>query len=54
MGNRVIVLTARPGSIKTIISLTFPTEYNTPLLRRETVEFNHYFQTIWKELNEHA
>lgn len=54
MGNRVIVLTARPGSIKTIISLTFPPEYNTPLLRRETVEFNHYFQTIWKELNEHA
>ena len=54
MGNRVIVLTARPGSIKTIISLTFPPEYNTPLLRRKTVEFNHYFQTIWKELNEHA
>ena len=54
MGNRVIVLTARPGSIKTIIPLTFPLESDTPLLRRETIEFNHYFQTIWKELNEHA
>ncbi len=54
MGTHVIVLTARPGSIKTIIPLTFPAEQDTPLLRRETLEFNQYFQTIWKELNEHA
>ena len=54
MGTQVVVLTARPGSIKTIIPLTFPAEQDTPLLRRETLEFNQYFQTIWKELNEHA
>ena len=54
MGDRVIVLTSRPGSIKTIIPLTFPPENDTPMLRRETLEFNHYFQIIWKELNENA
>lgn len=54
MGDRVIVLTSRPGSIKTIVPLTFPLDLDTPLLRRETLEFNHYFQIIWKELNEHA
>lgn len=54
MGDRVIVLTARPGSIKSSISLSFPEEKNTPLLRRNTVEFNEYFQKIWKELNANA
>ncbi len=54
MGDRVIVLTSRPGSIKTIVPLTFPDEYDSPILRRETLEFNRYFQIIWKELNENA
>ena len=54
MGNRVIVLTARPGSIKTIIPLSFPQDHDTPMLRREALEFNQYFQIIWKELNENA
>ena len=45
MGDRVLVLTSRPGSIKASISLTFPLSQNTP-------SFNEYFQTIWKELNE--
>lgn len=54
MGTHVIVLTSRPGTIKTVIPLIFPSEQDTPILRRETLEFNQYFQTIWKELNEHA
>ena len=54
MGDRVIILTARPGSIKNIIPLSFPEDHDTPMLRRETLDFNHYFQIIWKELNENA
>ena len=51
LGDRVIVLTERPGSVKTIVPITFPEEKNTPLLRGNTPEFNEYFHTIWKELH---
>ena len=53
LGDRVIVLTERPGSVKTIVPIHFPKEKNTPLLRRNTPEFNEYFHAIWKELNVH-
>lgn len=51
MADHIVVLTARPGSIKRIVSVTFPEDKNTPLLRRNTPVFNEYFQEIWKELN---
>lgn len=51
LADRVIVLTERPAHVKTIVSLSFPEEKNTPLLRRNTPEFNEYFHTIWKELH---
>lgn len=51
LADRVIVLTDRPAHVKTIVSLSFPEEKNTPLLRRNTPEFNEYFHTIWKELH---
>ena len=51
LADRVIVLTKRPASVKTIVSVQFPEEKNTPLLRRNTPEFNEYFHTIWKELH---
>ena len=53
LGDRVIVLTERPGSVKTIVPILFPEDKNTPLLRRNTPEFNEYFHAIWKELNVH-
>ena len=53
LGDRVIVLTERPASVKTIVPIHFPEEKNTPLLRRNTPEFNEYFHAIWKELNVH-
>ena len=53
LGDKVIVLTERPGSVKTIVPIKFPEEKNTPLLRRNTPEFNEYFHAIWKELNVH-
>lgn len=53
LGDRVIVLTERPASVKTIVPISFPLDKNTPLLRRNTAEFNEYFHAIWKELNVH-
>ena len=53
LGDFVIVLTERPASVKTMIPLQFPEDKNTPLLRRNTPEFNEYFHAIWKELNVH-
>ena len=51
LGDKVIVLSKRPASVKSIVPIHFPDDKNTPLLRRNTNEFNAYFQTIWKELN---
>lgn len=54
LGDRVIVLTERPASIKKVIPLTFDLEEDTPLKRRDTPEFKTYFNAVWKELNENA
>ena len=53
LGDKVIVLTERPGAVKTIVPIHNQEEKNTPLLRRNTPEFNEYFHAIWKELNVH-
>lgn len=53
LGDRIIVLTERPASIKRIIPLTFFLEEDTPLHRRNAPEFKNYFNAVWKELNEH-
>lgn len=53
LGDMIIVLTKRPGTIKAIVPITFPSEKDTPLARRNTTEFNEYFHTIWKELDKH-
>lgn len=52
LGDKVLVLTQRPASIKRIIPLKFDLEEDTPLHRRNTPEFKNYFNMVWKELNE--
>lgn len=52
LGDKVIVLTQRPASIKRIIPLKFDLEEDTPLHRRNAPEFKNYFNMVWKELNE--
>ena len=54
LGDRVIVLSKRPATIKSIVPLTFSLEEDTPLKRRNAPEFKGYFNTVWKELNEDA
>ncbi|MDD6000068.1 MAG: ABC transporter ATP-binding protein [Lachnospiraceae bacterium] len=50
MSDRVIVLTKRPGTIKTIVPITFSIANRTPKSVRNTPEFNQYYNKIWEAL----
>lgn len=50
MSDRVIVLTKRPGTIKTIVPITFSMANRTPKSVRNTPEFNQYYNKIWEAL----
>ena len=50
MADQVIILTARPGQIQQMISITFPSGL-TPMERRDHDDFKTYFNLIWKELH---
>ncbi|WP_075719960.1 ABC transporter ATP-binding protein [Roseburia sp. 499] len=50
LGSQVLVLSKRPGTVKSMIPITF-SDNLTPLERRNTPEFKDYFNIIWKELN---
>lgn len=54
MSDRVIVLTKRPATIKTIHTIDFEMDNRTPLSCRESPKFSMYFDTLWKELDVHA
>lgn len=51
LGDRVIVLSDRPATVKQIVPLSFSLADDTPLNRRNAPEFKTYFNLIWKELN---
>lgn len=48
MGDRIVVLTKRPGRIKEIIPISFSSDCNTPLARRNSPEFQKYFNILWR------
>ena len=50
MSDRVIVLSKRPGTVKSIHKIDFNIEKRTPINCREQIEFTRYFNTLWKEL----
>ncbi len=50
MGDRVIVLSSRPGTIKNIFDIHLTLENRTPFASRSAPEFKEYFNLIWKEL----
>jgi NitT/TauT family transport system ATP-binding protein len=54
MGDRVVVLTRRPGSILNIHDIQLSCPQRTPIQSRDAVEFKFYFNQIWKELDLHA
>lgn len=50
MADRVIVLSNRPGTVKSIIDIQLTLENRTPFAARSAPEFKEYFNLIWKEL----
>ncbi len=50
MSDRVIVLNARPGTVKDIHKINFEIENRNPINCRESPKFSKYFNTLWKEL----
>ncbi len=50
MSDRVVVLNARPGTVKDIHKITFNMKNKNPINCRESPEFSQYFNTLWKEL----
>ena len=50
MADRIIVLTQRPGTIKSVHNIEFKLPKRTPLNCRETPQFSEYFNTLWREL----
>lgn len=54
MADRVVVLTKRPASIKSIHRIQLTCDCKTPLKCREAPEFKDYFNLIWKELDVHV
>jgi NitT/TauT family transport system ATP-binding protein len=57
MAQRVIVLSRRPGQVKSEHAVRFAghdTGRLTPLAARNAPEFNHYFGILWRELDVHV
>ena len=52
MSDRVIVLSERPATVKSIHDIDFEMEDRTPLNCREKPKFSKYFNLMWKELEE--
>lgn len=50
LADRVIVLTKRPATIKSIIPIQLSIPNRTPFLSRTAPEFKDYFNLLWKEL----
>ncbi|MCY1384379.1 hypothetical protein D9M69_726270 [compost metagenome] len=57
MTDRVVVLSRRPGRIKSEHRMVFPSLVGrrpTPFEARSLPEFNTYFSTLWDELDVHV
>lgn len=50
VADRILILTKRPGKVKSVLDIHFSPEYDRPLSRRNAPEFSSYFNQLWKEL----
>lgn len=50
LGDRIIILSKRPGSIRRIVPIEMPPELS-PMERRNHDTFKNYFNLIWRELH---
>ena len=54
MSDRIVVLSERPATVKTIHTIDCEMENRDPLNVRESPKFSKYFDSIWKELDVNA
>ncbi|MGI6570939.1 MAG: ABC transporter ATP-binding protein [Caldicoprobacterales bacterium] len=54
MSDRILVLSKRPGSVKSEYSIHLTGENRSPVELRKAPEFRDYFNKIWKELDVHV
>ena len=54
LADRVIVLTKRPATVKSIFPIQLSADKDCPMKARESSEFKDYFNAIWKELDVHV
>ena len=52
MADRVIVLTKRPGTVKSVIPIHLSCPEKTPKNARNAVEFKDYFNQLWRDIND--
>jgi len=50
MADRIIVITNRPGRVKSVHNVDIPADMRHPLLIRQQPRFNELYETIWTEL----
>lgn len=51
LGERIFVLSRRPGTVKKEITVKLSCEKRSPITSRNAPEFKDYFNMLWKELN---
>ena len=49
VADRILILSSRPATVKKIITISFASEFDRPLSRRNAPEFSSYFNQLWKE-----
>ncbi len=54
MAGRVLILSERPARIKREVEIELEMKERTPMQSRNDPRFKHYFNLIWKELNDHG
>jgi NitT/TauT family transport system ATP-binding protein len=50
MCDRIVVITSRPGRVKSVHTIGIPAELRHPLKIRKQPRFNELYETIWDEL----
>lgn len=53
MGDRVIILSKRPAVVKEIVDVKLGSSNDTPMQKRESPQFRHFFNKVWEELDIH-
>ena len=54
MSDRVLVLSKRPGTVKSSYDIRLTGANRNPVELRKAPEFREYFNSIWKELDVHV